>query len=65
MNTTLLSNDIDNLHFDVSRVSLGRPLTWIYRGWLDMRRHLGASLGYGALVVAFGWTLLVFCGTHP
>lgn len=65
MNTTLLSNDIDNLHFDVSRVSLGRPLTWIYRGWLDMRRHLGASLGYGALVVAFGWTLLVFCATHP
>ena len=23
------------------------------------------SLGYGALIVALGWTLLVFCGTHP
>ena len=30
-----------------------------------MRRHWGASLGYGALIVALGWTLLVFCGTHP
>ncbi|MEA3106047.1 MAG: hypothetical protein QOI88_652 [Gammaproteobacteria bacterium] len=30
-----------------------------------MRRHWGASLGYGALFVALGWTLLIFCGTHP
>ena len=30
-----------------------------------MRRHWGASLGYGALIVAMGWTLLVYCGTHP
>lgn len=22
-------------------------------------------MGYGALIVGFGWTLLVFCGTHP
>src|SRR5258708_34502002 len=24
-----------------------------------------ASLAYGALIVAVGWTILVFCGTHP
>ena len=30
-----------------------------------MQRHSGASLGYGALIVALGWTLLIFCGTHP
>jgi uncharacterized membrane protein len=32
---------------------------------MDLRRHWGASLGYGALIVAIGWTLLVFCATHP
>jgi uncharacterized membrane protein len=30
-----------------------------------MRRHWGASLGYGAVIVAIGWTLLVFGATHP
>jgi uncharacterized membrane protein len=30
-----------------------------------MRRHWGTSLGYGALIVGLGWTLLIFCGTHP
>jgi uncharacterized membrane protein len=34
-------------------------------GRLDMQRHSGASLGYGALIVALGWTLLIFGGTHP
>jgi uncharacterized membrane protein len=42
-----------------------RPLVWLARGWRDMRKHWGASLGYGGLIVALGWTLLVFCGTHP
>ncbi len=42
-----------------------RPFVWLSEGWRDMRRHWGASLGYGALIVALGWTLLVFCGTHP
>src|SRR5258708_40082524 len=36
---------------------------WWGGGWVDMRT--GASLGYGALIVALGWTLLLFCGTHP
>ena len=43
---------------DVVHVKFYRPLMWLYRGWLDMRRHWGASLGYGALIVAIGWTLL-------
>jgi uncharacterized membrane protein len=30
-----------------------------------MQRHWGASLSYGALIVALGWTLLIFCGAHP
>jgi uncharacterized membrane protein len=65
MKATLVSGEARNLHLDVARVSIGRPLTWLHRGWLDMRRHWGASLGYGALIVALGWTVLVFCGTHP
>jgi uncharacterized membrane protein len=42
-----------------------RPFVWVARGWLDMRKHCGASLGYGGLIVALGWTLLIFCATHP
>ena len=62
--TTLVGGD-RLFHVDIARVPLFRPLTWLGKGWLDMRRHWGASLGYGALIVALGWTLLVFCGTHP
>jgi uncharacterized membrane protein len=65
MDAALVSGDSRNLHLDVLRVPVFRPLVWLYRGWLDLRQHWGASLGYGALIVALGWTLLVFCGTHP
>ena len=64
MGTTLVGGD-RVLHVEIDRVPLLRPLTWLAKGWLDLRRHWGASLGYGALIVALGWTLLVFCGTHP
>jgi uncharacterized membrane protein len=65
MNATLVSGEARNLHLGTSRVSIGTPLTWLRLGWRDMRRNWGASLGYGALTVAFGWTLLIFLGTHP
>jgi uncharacterized membrane protein len=65
MSTAVVAGDDPILHLEVRRVPLLRPLTWLHCGWLDMRRHWGASLGYGALIVALGWTLLVFCGTHP
>src|ERR1700676_4739737 len=65
MGTTLVSGEDQVLHLDVIRVPVYRPLVWLRDGWRDMRRHWGASLGYGALIVALGWTLLVFCGTHP
>ena len=65
MGTTLVGGDDQVLHLEVTRVALHRPFVWLYAGWLDMRRHWGTSLGYGALIVALGWTLLVFCGTHP
>lgn len=65
MNATLVSGEARNLRLRTLRVSAGRPLNWLRLGWRDMRRNWGASLGYGALTVAFGWTLLVFLGTHP
>ncbi len=42
-----------------------RPFSWLQLGWQDTRKNWLASGGYGALVVGFGWTLLVFGGTHP
>jgi uncharacterized membrane protein len=65
MGTTLVSGLDRTLHLEIMRIPVYRPFTWLRDGWLDMRKHWGASLGYGALIVALGWTLLVFCGTHP
>jgi uncharacterized membrane protein len=65
MGTTLVSGQEQTLHLEVMRIPVYQPLVWLRDGWLDMRKHWGTSLGYGALIVALGWTLLVFCGTHP
>ncbi len=65
MGTTLVSGGDQILRLDVIRVPVFRPFEWLREGWLDMRKHWGTSLGYGALIVALGWTLLIFCGTHP
>jgi uncharacterized membrane protein len=65
MGTTLVSGEDRTLHLEILHVPLLQPFRWIGRGWRDMRRHRGASLGYGALIVALGWTLLVFGATHP
>jgi uncharacterized membrane protein len=63
MGTTLVGGEDQTQHLEVMRVPFLRPFVWLRNGWLDMRKP--ASLGYGALIVALGWTLLVFCGTHP
>src|SRR5882672_9272965 len=63
MGTTLVGGHDQTLHLDVIRIPVFRPFAWLWAGWLDMRRP--ASLAYGALIVAVGWTILVFCGTHP
>jgi len=65
MGTLLAHPGAPNLHLEVTHVSIFRPFIWLGRGWLDLRKHWGASLGYGAIIMAMGWTLLVFCGTHP
>ncbi len=63
MGTTLVSGADETLHVEVMRVPIYQPILWLRDGWLDMSG--AASLGYGALVVALGWTVLVFFGTHP
>jgi uncharacterized membrane protein len=65
MGTTLVSPQVRILHVEILHVSVLKPFIWLGRGFRDMRRHWGASLGYGALTVALGWTLLVFVATHP
>jgi uncharacterized membrane protein len=63
MGTTLVGGEDQTQHLEVMRVPFLRPFAWLRSGWLDMRKP--ASLAYGALIVALGWTVLVFCGTHP
>ena len=65
MGMTLVSGQDRSLHVEILHVPLFKPFLWLGRGWRDMQRNWGASLGYGALTVALGWTLLVFCATHP
>src|ERR1700735_275119 len=65
MDAVLVSDEVRTLHLDVRHVPFYRPFVWLYRGARDLGRHWGASLGYGALIVALGWPLLVVCGTHP
>lgn len=65
MDAALVSDEVRNLHVDVQHVPVYQPFLWLFRGAQDLGRHWGASLGYGALIVALGWTLLIFCGTHP
>ncbi len=65
MNSTLVAGQDRTLNSEARQVSMYAPFLWLRSGGHDVRRHWGASLGYGALIMALGWTLLIFCGTHP
>ena len=65
MTNTLITGRDRTLKVDIVQVPISAPFTWLREGWLDMRRHWGPSLGYGALILALGWTLLVLCGARP
>jgi uncharacterized membrane protein len=65
MGSSVASNEHEILHLNIMHVPIFRPLRWLRLGWADLRRSWGGSLGYGALILAFGWTLLIFCATHP
>ena len=65
MSNSLVSGSHQSLTVEIVRVPPLQPLNWLRLGWQDLRKSWGASLGYGALTVALGWTLLIFCATHP
>jgi uncharacterized membrane protein len=49
----------------VRHVEATQPLVWLQRGWSDLKRSAGPSLGYGAWVAAFGVGLLVVAWRYP
>ncbi len=65
MGTTLVSGDERALHPQVRRITVTQPFRWLWLGWHDLRRNWRASLGYGALITALGWSILVVCATDP
>jgi uncharacterized membrane protein len=42
----------------VQQVETSRPVAWLSRGWADLKRSAGPSLGYGAWTAIFGVALL-------
>ncbi|MDE2306603.1 MAG: DUF2189 domain-containing protein [Gammaproteobacteria bacterium] len=65
METTHASDDTRSLHLEIRHVGVAAPFAWLAAGWGDLRRNWGTSLGYGALIAALGWTVLVFCAINP
>jgi uncharacterized membrane protein len=65
MSTALATGGDHRFHIDIQHVSRARPRVWLALGWRDLSRNRAGSLAYGAVMVALGWTLLVFCSTHP
>jgi uncharacterized membrane protein len=65
MGSTIATVESPALHVEIKHAGILRPFVWLWRGAVDLRHCLPASLGYGLLTVAFGWTLLIFCATHP
>lgn len=46
-------------------VAASQPFSWLRRGWADLSRAPGASLGYGAVVAACGVVLLALAWGAP
>ncbi|NJD33751.1 MAG: DUF2189 domain-containing protein, partial [Betaproteobacteria bacterium] len=49
----------------VRRVAIGAPLSWLGRGWRDLRRQPGASLFYGIAVAVTGAVILGVTANLP
>ena len=55
-------------HFNLPHIrSIGtdRPMQWLRMGWDDMRENLGASLSYGVILAAIGYTILSYAADKP
>ena len=58
MEHTMEHRDAGVATAQVQRVEASRPLLWLSRGWSDLKRDAGPSLGYGLWVAVFGVALL-------
>lgn len=55
-------------HFNLPHIrAIGteRPMQWLRMGWNDMRENLGASLSYGVIIAAIGYTILSYAADKP
>lgn len=55
-------------HFNLPHIrSVGtdRPAQWLRAGWEDMRENLGASIVYGMIMAAIGYTILSYAVDKP
>jgi uncharacterized membrane protein len=55
-------------HFNLPHIrAIGteRPLQWLRMGWNDMRENLAASLTYGVIIAAIGYTILSYAADKP
>jgi uncharacterized membrane protein len=50
---------------EVRHVSASRPLTWLRRGWRDLKRGWPLSLTFGAIFAGLGWLLTSYASGRP
>lgn len=54
-----------HVNVNVRRVDATRSLTWLLRGWEDLRAHSRVSIAHGLLLTVAGAILLMLGSTHP
>ena len=64
MTTSIRVGSPETLHVEIRRVSVGRPLEWLDRGWNDLKQIGAAGLAHGALIAILGGVLLMLGSTH-
>ena len=64
MNTPAGISFPDHVHVQVRRVAMRQAITWLERGWSDLKNIGGAGLAHGALIAVLGGVLLMVGSTH-
>ncbi len=64
MTTSISVGKHESLHFEIRRVTMGRPLEWLSRGWDDLKAIGKPGLAHGALIAVLGAVLLMLGSTH-
>lgn len=45
---------------EINLLTMDRPLVWLKKGWQDLRRNPGVSIGYGAFIAVLYAAIVVF-----